>query len=116
MILDAFAALIYQNDGSSMKKGGFVYIMANSRPTLYTGVTNNLVRRVYEHKSNTVKGFTARYNLHKLVYYEAFDAIEQAIIREKQIKDMNRVDKLQMIKEMNFELKDLYNSILDKPE
>lgn len=99
-----------------MKKGGFVYIMANSRPTLYTGVTNNLLRRVYEHKKNLVKGFTATYNLHKLVYFEAVDTIESAIIREKQIKDLNRVDKLDMIKKFNPEFRDLYSKILGKPE
>ena len=86
--------------------------MANERPTLYTGVTNNLIRRVWEHKNNLVKGFTKRYNLHKLVYYEVFDTIEQAIIREKQIKDMNRKVKLEMIGKFNPEFKDLYNSLL----
>ncbi|MEK7499145.1 MAG: GIY-YIG nuclease family protein, partial [Patescibacteria group bacterium] len=65
---------------------------------------------------NVVPGFTAKYNLHKLVYYETFELIEQAIIREKQIKDMNRVDKLNMIKKINPTLKDLYDLILDKPE
>lgn len=90
--------------------------MANDRPTLYVGVTNNLIRRVYEHKNNFVRGFTQKYNLHKLVYYEIFDTIEQAIIREKQIKDMNRNDKLAMIKKFNPTFKDLYNRILDKPE
>lgn len=97
-------------------KQGFVYVMANSRPTLYTGVTNNLIRRVYEHKNNLVKGFTSKYNLHELIYYEFCDSIEQAIIREKQIKDMNRIDKLDMIKKFNPEFKDLYNRILGKPE
>lgn len=97
-------------------RSGYVYIMANNRPTLYTGVTSNLVKRVYEHKNNLVKGFTSKYNLHKLVYYEVFDSIEQAIIREKQIKDMNREDKLNLIKRINPSLEDLYYKILDKPE
>lgn len=86
--------------------------MANSRPTLYTGVTNDLVRRVFEHKNNLVQGFTAKYNLHKLVYYESFDTIEQAIIREKQIKDMNRKDKLDMIYKFNPESIDLYDQVI----
>lgn len=97
-------------------KQGFVYIMANNRPTLYTGVTSNLIQRVYQHKNNLVKGFTSKYNLHKLVYYEVYDTIEQAIIREKQIKDMNRVNKLEMIRRFNPQFKDLYHRILDKPE
>lgn len=98
-----------------MKKG-YVYIMVNSRPTLYTGVTSDLIKRAYQHKNNLVQGFTAKYNLHKLAYYEVFDTIEQAIIREKQIKDMNRKDKLVMILAQNPTLKDLYYQILDKPE
>jgi len=99
-----------------MKKGGYIYIMANLRPTLYTGVTNDLIKRVYQHKNNLVEGFTSKYNLHKLVYYEVFGTIKQAIIREKQIKDMNRVDKINMITNFNSALKDLYGLILDKPE
>lgn len=95
-----------------MRKGGAIYIMANERPTLYTGVTNDLVRRVYEHKNNLIKGFTSRYTLHKLIYYETFDSIEHAIIREKQIKDMNRIDKLAMIKNFNPEFEDLYDQIV----
>lgn len=95
-----------------MKKGGFIYVMANSRPTLYTGVTSNLVKRVWEHKNHVVRGFTQRYKLTKLVYYEILDSIELAIIREKQIKDMNRADKLIMIKSHNPDLKDLYGEII----
>jgi single-stranded-DNA-specific exonuclease len=91
---------------------GYVYIMANSRPTLYTGSTNNLARRVYEHKNNLIKGFTAKYNLHNLVYYECLDNVEQAIIRERQIKDLNRENKLILIKQFNPSLKDLYNDII----
>lgn len=90
--------------------------MANKRPTLYTGVTSNLIKRVFEHKQDFVRSFTSKYKLHKLVYYEVLDSIELAIIREKQIKDMNRVDKIDMIKRFNPKLEDLYHKILDKPE
>jgi putative endonuclease len=94
------------------QKRGYVYIMANNRPTLYTGVTSNLPKRIYEHKHNLVAGFTSKYNLHKLVYYEILDNIMAAIIREKQIKDMNRVDKMIMIKKTNPNFTDLYNQLI----
>ena len=99
-----------------MHKGGFVYIIANGRPTLYTGVTNNLIRRVYEHKQGIGSQFTAKYGLHKLVYYETCGTIMEAIIREKQIKDMNRKDKIEMIKGFNASWKDLYPVILGRSE
>lgn len=86
--------------------------MANIRQTLYTGVTSDLIRRVYQHNNNLVKGFTQKYSLHILVYYEVFNTIELAIIREKQIKDMNRKDKLAMIYKFNPEFKDLSDQII----
>ena len=88
-----------------------VYIMGNDRPTLYTGVTNNLYRRIFEHKNKDVEGFTKRYNLNKLLYYETFDTVWQSIIREKQIKNMKRNDKLFMIRRFNPDLNDLYEQI-----
>ncbi len=83
------------------------YIMANDRPTLYTGMTNNLSRRVLQHKNDEVEGFTKRNQLHKLVLYELFDHPMMAIVREKQIKDMNRAEKLDLIRQSNPTFKDL---------
>ncbi len=85
--------------------------MGNTRPTLYTGVTNDLVRRVYEHKQEIVEGFTKKYRLHKLLYFEMIDGQLEAIIREKQIKDLNRNDKLDLIRKLNPSFVDLYQQI-----
>jgi putative endonuclease len=75
---------------------------------LYTGVTNDLKRRVYEHKEKLIEGFTKRYNVVKLVYYETFNDIESAIMREKRIKGGSRQRKVQLVNSMNSEWHDLY--------
>ncbi|MBF0433065.1 MAG: GIY-YIG nuclease family protein [Fibrobacteria bacterium] len=93
-------------------KSFFVYIMANHRPTIYVGITNNLQRRIYEHKSGlNRKAFTSKYKLRKLVYYEILNDSYNAIIREKQIKNMSRTDKLKMVSDFNPEWMDLYSKL-----
>jgi len=90
----------------------YVYILSNKiNSVLYTGVTNNLLRRVCEHKKALVKGFTKRYRVNKLVYYEVFDSIVDAIAREKQIKAGSREDKIKLIEEMNKEWNDLSEKV-----
>jgi putative endonuclease len=90
----------------------YVYIMTNPRNTvLYTGVTNDLQRRVYEHKAKLVGGFTNKYNISKLVYYEVFEDIENAILREKQIKAGSRQKKIDLINGMNQGWRDLYEEL-----
>ena len=93
-----------------MQRGGFVYIITNEHnTTLYTGVTNDLQRRIHEHKTKLKpKSFTARYNLNKLVYYEGFHRIEEAIAREKQIKAGSRQKKIDLINSINTDWNDLY--------
>jgi putative endonuclease len=89
-----------------------VYIMANARPTLYVGITDDLVRRVYEHKNNlNPRCFTARYYLHRLVYYEFYENSLSAIIREKQIKNVSRQRKIELVKHGNPLMKDLYEDV-----
>ena len=90
-----------------MNKEYYVYIMTNKSRTLYTGVTNNLMRRVYEHKNKLVSGFTSRYNIQYLVYYETSSSIYSAIEREKQIKGWLRAKKIALIESMNPEWKNL---------
>ncbi len=86
----------------------FVYILTNrANKVLYTGVTNDLERRCNEHKSKLIKGFTMRYNVNRLVYFEIFDQVESAIAREKQIKGMLRIKKVSLIEEFNREWEDL---------
>lgn len=91
----------------------YVYLMTNKHNTvLYTGVTGNLKKRVYEHKNDVLGGFTSKYLVHKLVYYETFDDIENAILREKKLKAGSRKKKLKLILNINPDFKDLSNGIL----
>jgi len=96
-----------------MEKQGYVYILFNKRKgTLYTGVTSDLVKRVYEHKLKLDDGFTSKYGIDKLGYFEVSSSIVSAIEREKQIKSGSRKRKLELIESMNPDWKDLYNTIL----
>jgi putative endonuclease len=87
----------------------YVYIMSSKSRTLYTGTTDNLVRRVYEHKNKLIDGFTKKYNISRLAYFEVTDNIYAAIRREKQIKGWVRIRKLALIETANPEWKDLSN-------
>jgi putative endonuclease len=90
----------------------YVYILTNFTNTvLYTGVTNDLVRRIFEHRNKLADGFTNKYNVNKLVYYEIFYDIESAILREKAIKNLVRRKKLDLINKDNSQFMDLYDSI-----
>ena len=91
----------------------YLYILASIKNgTLYVGVTNNLLRRVYEHKNDLVDGFTKKYKVHKLVHYEECSDIKVAIEREKRIKDWKREWKINLIEKNNSEWKDLYYDLL----
>jgi putative endonuclease len=90
-----------------------VYILSNKRNgTLYTGVTSNLPKRIWEHKNNVVAGFTRKYRIHNLVWYEIHENMQSAIEREKQIKAGSRKRKLSLIEESNTQWRDLYEDIL----
>jgi putative endonuclease len=91
----------------------WVYILSDKTyGTLYTGVTSDLVKRVFEHKSDFVEGFTKQYQTHRLVYFESHEDVQAAITREKQIKKWNRAWKIRMIQEMNPSWADLYDQIV----
>ncbi|MGE0637099.1 MAG: GIY-YIG nuclease family protein [Bacteroidia bacterium] len=98
-----------------MYKGGYVYILTNKNNTvLYTGVTANLAKRLWEHKTNAYPGsFTSKYNVYKLVYFEGFHSIEEAIAREKQIKAGSRKKKELLINSINADWRDLTNQFID---
>ena len=96
-----------------MNKQPAVYILASKRNgTLYIGVTSDLVKRIWEHKNNMVEGFTKRYNVHQLVWYELHDTMESAITLEKRLKDWKRKWKLELIESSNPKWEDLYHGII----
>ncbi len=95
------------------EKKSYIYILFNKRNgTLYTGVTSDLVKRVYEHKNKLADGFTKKYDVDKLGYYEIFSDIADAIKREKQIKGGSRIAKIKLIESINPKWKDLYYDII----
>ena len=95
-----------------MEKLYAVYIITNHWNTvLYVGITSNLPKRIWEHKNKVVDGFTKKYNLNKLVYYEVFSRPNQAIDREKKLKSLNRDKKIQLINDFNPEWEDLYEKL-----
>jgi len=90
-----------------------VYILTNNtNHVLYVGVTNNLVKRIYEHKQKATSSFTSKYNVHKLIYFETFNDIKEAIQREKQLKGGSRTKKLDLIRSMNPDFQDLSPTII----
>jgi len=96
-----------------VEKQFYVYILASKRNgTLYIGVTSNLLQRVWQHKNKLVDGFTKKYNVNTLVYYEVHSNAESAITREKQMKKWRRLWKIELIEEKNPDWKDLYEDIL----
>ena len=96
-----------------MNKQAVVYILASKRNgTLYIGVTSDLIKRIWEHKNNMVEGFTKRYGVHQLVWYEVHERMESAIEREKRMKEWKRKWKLELIETTNPNWQDLYNTIV----
>jgi putative endonuclease len=97
-----------------MNRSYCIYMMTNKyNTTIYTGVTSNLMGRVGQHRDGEIKGFTQKYNLHKLVYYEVYEDVQSAILREKQIKSWKRIKKIDLVNTMNPEWKDLYSELTD---
>lgn len=91
----------------------YVYIMASKRDgMLYIGTTSNLIKRVYEHKNDLVKGFTHKFHIHNLVHYEIAQEVRSALLREKQLKKWNRAWKIDLINKNNAEWRDLYTDLI----
>jgi len=98
--------------GDENMKKFYIYILCNKRNgTLYTGITSDLIKRIYEHRNKLVNGFTKKYHVHRLVWYEIHEVIESALSREKQIKKWKRKWKLELIEKHNPEWNDLYENI-----
>jgi len=97
---------------TEVDRQGYVYLLTNkNNAVIYTGVTSDLAKRLYEHKHKLVDGFTKKYKVNKLVYYEIFDRVEDAIAREKQIKSGSRSKKMTLIQSTNPTFKDLYDEL-----
>ena len=105
--------LARRSQGIGMSKQPAVYILSNKRNgTLYIGVTSNLIQRVWQHKNNLTPGFSQKYNLHRLIYFELFENMEVAIQYEKQLKKWHRKWKIELIENTNPEWNDLYLEIV----
>ena len=101
-----------QRSGNYLSREPCVYILANRRGgTLYTGVTSNLAQRIFQHRQDLTPGCTSRYGCNRLVFYERYDRMEEAIAREKQVKGGSRARKIALIEAMNPDWKDLYNTL-----
>ena len=106
MILYIIKIIIMYND-----KQYFIYIVASNSGTIYIGVTNNLIRRITEHREAKIEGFTKKYHCHKLIYYEIYGLISAAFYREKELKKWNRLKKQALIKTLNPTWKDLFDGL-----
>jgi putative endonuclease len=110
--IPAFAGMTKKPGGHSMNKQPCVYLLASKRNgTLYVGVTSDLIKRVWEHKNHVADGFTKRYGVDRLVWYEVHETMESAIGREKALKEWQRAWKLELIEKFNPDWKDLYDSV-----
>ena len=104
----------FEMSSMSMRHKGiyYVYLLASQgNGTVYVGMTNDLIRRVYEHKNNLIEGFTKKYSVHLLVYYEQYHEVQNALVREKQLKKWNRKWKLDLIEKDNPNWTDLYEEL-----
>ena len=98
-------------------KNYYVYIMTNfANTTFYIGVTSNLIKRIYEHENKIIRGFTSKYNLKKLVYFEETSDVNSALTREKQLKNWHRDWKINLIKSKNTNFTDLHSTLITDPE